>query len=51
MWSEHGHVVDATRAGDPDGAQVAMQFHLTQMRRRLLDECRAQQVNLSYHFC
>jgi len=40
VWSEHGHVVDAIRAGDPEGAQVAMQFHLHQIRRRLLDECR-----------
>lgn len=50
VWSEHGHVVDAIRAGDPEGAQIAMQFHLNQMRLRLLDECRAQQVNLAYHF-
>jgi GntR family transcriptional repressor for pyruvate dehydrogenase complex len=42
VWSEHGHVVDAIRAGDPEGAQVAMQFHLNQIRRRMLDEFRVQ---------
>ena len=51
VWNEHSHVVEAIRAGDPGDAQFAMQVHLDQMRRRLLEECRAQEVNLSYHSC
>ena len=39
IWSEHGHVVEAIRAGDAEAAQVAMQFHLNQIRRRMIEEC------------
>lgn len=40
VWTEHDHVVEAIRACDAEAAQVAMQFHINQIRRRLLEESR-----------
>jgi GntR family transcriptional regulator, transcriptional repressor for pyruvate dehydrogenase complex len=37
VLDEHVAIVEAIRARDPDGARTAMQFHLSQARRRLID--------------
>lgn len=42
IFIEHDHVVEAIRAGDGEAAQVAMQFHINQIRRRLLEEARSE---------
>ena len=34
---EHAHILDAIRAGDAEAAGLAMQFHITQARRRVMD--------------
>ena len=36
MMVEHEHIVDAIRAGDADGAALAMRWHLSQGRKRLM---------------
>lgn len=41
-WREHDHVVEAIRAGDGEAAQVAMQFHINQICRRLIEESNIQ---------
>ncbi len=38
IFAEHDHVVEAIRAGDAEAAQMAMQFHISQIRRRLIEE-------------
>lgn len=37
---EHTQIVEAIRAQDADAAQIAMQFHINQARRRLVDRSR-----------
>lgn len=37
VLGEHTAIVEAIRAGNPEEARVAMQFHLSQARRRLID--------------
>ena len=34
---EHAHILEAIRQGDPDMAALAMQFHIGQARRRVMD--------------
>lgn len=34
---EHAHILDAIRLGDPEMAGMAMQFHIGQARRRVMD--------------
>jgi DNA-binding FadR family transcriptional regulator len=36
MMTEHERIVDAIRAGDADGAALAMRWHLSEGRRRLM---------------
>jgi DNA-binding FadR family transcriptional regulator len=38
MMGEHDAIVDAIRAQDPDGAALAMRWHLSQGRKRLMPE-------------
>jgi GntR family transcriptional regulator, transcriptional repressor for pyruvate dehydrogenase complex len=38
VLEEHIAIVEAIRARDSDGARTAMQFHLSQARRRLVDK-------------
>ncbi len=38
---EHANIVDAIRAKDPREARIAMEFHLSQSRRRMLDRTRS----------
>lgn len=40
VLSEHAMIVEAIRLQDGDAAQLAMQFHITQVRRRLVDRSR-----------
>ncbi|HMR31651.1 MAG TPA: FadR/GntR family transcriptional regulator [Geminicoccaceae bacterium] len=42
IFAEHDHVVEAIRAGDAEAAQMAMQFHISQIRRRLIEESRGE---------
>lgn len=42
VFAEHDHVVEAIRAGDGEAAQMAMQFHISQIRRRLIEESRVE---------
>ena len=37
VLQEHAHILDAIRAGDAEAAGLAMQFHITQARRRVMD--------------
>lgn len=37
VLQEHAHILDAIRLGDPDMAGLAMQFHIGQARRRVMD--------------
>ncbi len=37
VLDEHVAIVEAIRARDPEEARTAMQFHLSQARRRLID--------------
>lgn len=40
VLDEHAALLDAIRDGDGERARIAMQFHLTQAQRRLLDRAR-----------
>jgi GntR family transcriptional repressor for pyruvate dehydrogenase complex len=40
VLQEHVHILEAIKNQDADSAQVAMQFHITQARRRMIDRNR-----------
>ncbi|MGF1624222.1 MAG: FadR/GntR family transcriptional regulator [Alphaproteobacteria bacterium] len=40
VLEEHSRIVEAIRSQDADGAGLAMQFHISQARRRLIDRSR-----------
>ncbi|HQT46103.1 MAG: GntR family transcriptional regulator [Acidocella sp. 20-63-7] len=40
VLQEHSLIVEAIRNQDPESAQIAMQFHITQARRRMIDRKR-----------
>ncbi len=40
VLQEHALIVEAIRVQDPDAAEVAMKFHITQARRRVIDRNR-----------
>ncbi len=40
LFDEHQRVIEAVAAGDPNGADIAMRFHIDQARKRLTDRRR-----------
>lgn len=40
LFDEHSRVIEAVAAGDPNGAEIAMRFHIDQARKRLTDRRR-----------
>ncbi len=40
VLQEHAMIVEAIKMQDPDAAEVAMKFHITQARRRMIDRNR-----------
>lgn len=40
LFDEHQRIIEAITAGDPNGADIAMRFHIDQARKRLTDRRR-----------
>jgi DNA-binding FadR family transcriptional regulator len=40
VFAEHARILDAIGAGDGEGAEIAMRYHIDQARKRLTDRKR-----------